>query len=169
MLVFLMVLPCASWYPRDWGSLVVEACYNSVIRYETLYGHVPSSVIVEQVAPISAWIYTFFVVWADMVILGLVIYAVNITSKKNWLGVACAVFLVLLAPVFLATLHDGNRFLLMFSPVNWSSIECLQQYYGKGNVTLLSVGTGCIIYILLLLIWIENKTKKMEIISHTGE
>ncbi len=160
----LLALPSAS-IGQGWGESILTAFDASVEIYLQVFTGVslPPELIVNA-APETAVCYTFFAVWLVMILLGLVIYCMNLYSGKNWPGVAVAVFLVVLDPVLQYTQTIYNTYNLLLSPVSWSSMENLQKYSGSGMLTVPYIAAAGLGLAALLILLIARKSKRMDIL-----
>lgn len=164
LISILLALPAAS-IGQGWGESVMTAFDASLETYLQIFTGIslPPELIMNVTPEIAIW-YTFFVSWLVMVLLGLLIYCINLYSGKSWPGVAVAVFLVVLDPVLQYTQTTYNAFDLLLSPVSWSSIENLQKYSGIGMLTVpyvILAGWGLAALLILL---IARKSKRMDIL-----
>lgn len=164
LISILLALPAAS-IGQGWGESVMTAFDASLETYLQIFTGIslPPELIMNVTPETAIW-YTFFVSWLVMVLLGLLIYCINLYSGKSWPGVAVAVFLVVLDPVLQYTQTTYNAFDLLLSPVSWSSIENLQKYSGIGMLTVpyvILAGWGLAALLILL---IARKSKRMDIL-----
>ncbi|MBQ7432882.1 MAG: hypothetical protein IJV50_05405 [Lachnospiraceae bacterium] len=160
----LIALPCAS-IGQGWGESIMTAFDSPPDVYlQIVTGISLPPVLLLNTTPETAIWYTFLVSWLVMVLLGLLIYCINLYSGKSWPGVAVAVFLVLLDPVLRYTQTSYNMFDLLLSPVSWSSIENVQKYSGVGMLTIPYIVAAGLGLSALLIFLIARKSRKMDIL-----
>lgn len=164
LLSTLLALPCAS-VGQGWGESILNAFYGGVEEHNRVFTGIKLSPdLIMKVSPEMAMLYTFCVLWLVMVLLGLVIYCINLYSERPWPGVAAAVFLIVLDPVLLYTMNQNNAFNLLLSPVSWCSMANLRFCSGMGCLSMpyiAAAGTG----LSVLLVWlIARKTERMDIL-----
>lgn len=127
--VFLMVVPALILLPsislsEFWGSTIAQILQSREYQIQYLGNLVLPQKVIAMIYPYGSQILSFLAVWLQFWFLGMVMYSINFCCKNNTLGVAVAVFLILLDPVvaycgeFMST-----KWMYRFSPVNWSSIE----------------------------------------------
>lgn len=120
----LVVLPTVS-VSELWGStipaLLKEESLEQVLYLGAL--EIPTELI-NVIYPYGAQILSFFAGWLSFVLIGHVIYLVNLCTAQRVWGVGLAVLLVMWDPVvrYWGT-GARNRWLYLVSPVSWSSIE----------------------------------------------
>lgn len=160
----LLALPAAS-IGQGWGESIMTAFDASLETYLQIFTGISlSPELLINTTPETAIVYTFFVVWLVMVVLGLIIYCINLYSGKSWPGVAVAVFLVVLDPVLQYTQTTHNASNLLLSPVSWSSIENLQKYSGIGMLTVPYIVVAGLCLSVLLILLIARKSRRMDIL-----
>ncbi len=104
----------------SWGkSLVLAGTTNicSVLgkQYDTVQ---ISTIIVKYYTPAQAMFWSFLFLWMICIILGLIIYDLNIMFQSNVVGLFVAGFLILFTAVV-----DGVQQFIWYSPVSWSSLN----------------------------------------------
>lgn len=156
---FCVVLPCLEW--NGWGS-IWEMSSNKLMKY-VLYSKVyPSNVILSTNVRKAAF-YSYMVSSITVMLLGYLVYAFNVVTEKNWLGILAASCLVLADPVIIYFYRSEMSWIMLFSPVNWSSIENLKKYSGEGMLTELYVYSVSLSICILLMMVIKDKTYKMDL------
>lgn len=165
---FLVTLPCIT-FSNDWGSIVQEAAVNGEVCGQIFSGVHVNSYLIGQTTPAEAAWYTFFTVWADMVFLGFLIACINLYSKKDWMGVFCAVFFVLIDVILRYFKNDFSRYLLLFSPINWCSMQNLNRVDLESYLTIDFVGSALTLILLILVCLIARKSRKMDIPDYFPE
>lgn len=164
LLSLVFALPAAS-IGQGWGESIMEAFYGSRELYWQMFSGISlSPKLILRVTPETAMIYTFFAVWLVMILLGLLIYCINLYSGKSWPGVAVAVFLVVLDPVLQYTQTAYNTWNLMLSPVSWSSVENLQKYSDSGMLSVPYIVLAGLGLMTLLILLIARKSRRMDIL-----
>lgn len=167
----LTVVTGAEKDPHEWGSLIYRIVANGSIRIEqaVLRGfYIPPKLLVYADPAASSVLVTVFVFW-DLVILALTIYAGNIWFPRKSLGIAAAVFLVLIDPVINALTGEPTKFIQIFSPMSWSSLNLYRAISGSGVLTVDLVLVLFIIWTGMLLFLIIYKTKRMDIMVYDAE
>ena len=127
--VFLSVIPALILLPsvslhEFWGSTITQILKSD--EYQVLYlgNLVLPRRVISIIYPYGAQILGFLAVWLQFWFLGMVMYSINFCCKSNTLGIAAAVFLILLDPVVVyCGASMTTKWMYRFSPVNWSSIE----------------------------------------------
>lgn len=107
-----------------WGSTITQILKSD--EYQVLYlgNLVLPRRVISIIYPYGAQILGFLAVWLQFWFLGMVMYSINFCCKSNTLGIAAAVFLILLDPVVVyCGASMTTKWMYRFSPVNWSSIE----------------------------------------------
>lgn len=124
-----MILPIASLQDTYSGVLTDMALgtgpigvYQMAIDYPHM--QLPTRVI-QMLYPSGAQIYTFFVGWLSFVFLGMLMYWVSLLSGSSMVGIAAAGFFVFLDPILVWAAWPNRYWLMVFSPVCWSSAEQL--------------------------------------------
>ena len=102
--VFLSVIPALILLPsvslhEFWGSTITQILKSD--EYQVLYlgNLVLPRRVISIIYPYGAQILGFLAVWLQFWFLGMVMYSINFCCKSNTLGIAAAVFLILLDPV----------------------------------------------------------------------
>ena len=150
---------------HGWGSLIGAIAGGSINRFEALNGIQCPVHVVNQVNYWIAVLYSYGSAWMILIILGFLIYAINLYSKKRWIGIAAAVFLVLIDPVLYNLTSEKTNWYMIFSPVSWTSMENLQYLSGRGLLTgSYVVITGTAMMLILGGI-IGRKVKRMDLFS----
>lgn len=153
-----------------WGSIIDTILYGDwEIQRQIVIGiSVPETVIIE-LGPIYAMLYTAVTVWMDMVLIGLLMYTVNLCTKKRWPGVASATAVVLAAPAVHYLADNTHLQWYLFSPVSWSSIENWKICLHKGKLSFsYIISAFCLLSSLMILIT-NRKVKKMDICIQKGD
>lgn len=152
----LFLLPQAS-LSQIWGSTIYYLCGNGWCGVP--YG------VVRKIYPETALCYTMLTAWLSFAGLGLLIFLLNAARKSQVLGVIAASGIVLLDPVvcWFASFGRSYQWLLMISPVNWSSIQNLRIVSGMGNLTVEYVLTAQVAILVVLISMILLSTKRIEI------
>lgn len=104
----------------SWGKALLVAgttniCSQLGINYDTVK---VSDIIVKYYTPAQAMFFSFLLLWMICVILGLIIFDLNIIFKSNVVGVFAAGLLILVT-----SLVDGNPLATWYSPVSWCSLN----------------------------------------------
>lgn len=154
-LLWISIISCIYLSPvtqisAKWGSLIESVVGGSVNHYEALNGIQCPAVVVYGTEYLDAVLYSYVSAWIVLTLLGFIVYAINLYSTKRWLGVAVAVFIILVDPVLYAQTSLNTRWYLLFSPVNWCSMENLSFLSGSGNLTVgYVIGMGIILLLAL--------------------
>ena len=96
-------------------------------------------------------------------LLGYLVYAFNVVTGKNWPGILAASCLVLADPVVIYFYNENTSWMMLFSPVNWSSIENLKKYSGEGMLTSVYVYAVSLSICAILMMVIKEKTHEMDL------
>lgn len=107
-------------FGTGWGKTLLLAGRTNILellgrRYDTVK---VSPMIVKYYTPLQAMILSFLLLWMICIILGLIIYNLNIIFKSNVVGVSAAGLMILAT-----ALVDGNPLETWFSPVSWCSLN----------------------------------------------
>ena len=70
---------------------------------------------------------------------------------------------VLADPVVIYFYHEQTSWMMLFSPVNWSSIENLKKYSGEGMLTSVYVYAVSLSICAILMMVIKEKTREMDL------
>ena len=89
--------------------------------------------------------------------------AMNVVTGKNWPGILAASCLVLADPVIIYFYHEQTSWMMLFSPVNWSSIENLKKYSGEGMLTSVYVYVVSLSICAILMMVIKERTHEMDL------
>lgn len=150
---FFSVLPVIT-FENDWGSVIYDMTFGSSTRSAgeimMQYPHFSwPDAIFQYLYPAASYLYSFFTGWAAFCILGLVMYLGRLLKKNSILGVVLAGVLVFLDPVlnWLSVSGYGQRWMLAFNPVCWSSIRSLNLLDSRN---FLSIPFVAGMYLLLL-------------------
>ena len=136
-----------------WESVMIIMFY--ILRY--IRKNVISSTTV------NAAFYSYMVSSLTVMLLGNLVYAFNVVTGKNWPGILAASCLVLADPVVIYFYHEQTSWMMLFSPVNWSSIENLKKYSGEGMLTSVYVYAVSLSICAILMIVIKEKTQEMDL------
>lgn len=156
---FLMVLPCLEW--NGWGS-IWEISSNKLMNY-VLYSKVYPKNVISSTTVWNAAFYSYMVSSITVMLLGYLVYAFNVVTGKNWPGILAASCLVLADPVVIYFYHEQTSWMMLFSPVNWSSIENLKKYSGEGMLTSMYVYAVILSICAILMMVIKEKTHEMDL------
>lgn len=146
--IFLCSLLC--FIPRirfqtDWGKIIGTLAYTDASSQ-----YAPTLIMNQKVldyyTPLQATGISFFLVMCGFVFIGLVIYLVNRSERTRGMGMAAAVFFILLDPLMIFLNAKKARW---FSPLSWISIEQLAPVKEQGYPAL-----GYVILALLALLLI---------------
>lgn len=107
-------------FGTGWGKTLLLAGRTNILellgrRYDTVN---VAPMIVKYYTPLQAMILSFLLLWMICIILGLIIYNLNIIFKSNVVGVSAAGLMILAT-----ALVDGNPLETWFSPVSWCSLN----------------------------------------------
>ena len=156
---FLVVLPCLEW--NGWGS-IWEISSNKLMNY-VLYSKVYPKNVISSTNVWNAAFYSYVVSSLTVMLLGYLVYAFNVITGKNWPGILAASCLVLGDPVVIYFYHEQTSWMMLFSPVNWSSIENLKKYSGEGMLTSVYVYAVSLSICAILMMVIKEKTQEMDL------
>ena len=156
---FLVVLPCLEW--NGWGS-IWEISSNKLMNY-VLYSKVYPKNVISSTTVWNAAFYSYMVSSLTVMLLGYLVYAFNVVTGKNWPGILAASCLVLADPVVIYFYHEQTSWMMLFSPVNWSSIENLKKYSGEGMLTSVYVYVVNLSICAILMMVIKEKTHEMDL------
>ena len=104
----------------SWGKTLIIAGTTNImsqlgIYYDTV--KIPQ-IIVKYYTPLQAMFFSFLLMWMICIIIGLLIYDLNIIFKSNVVGIFVAGLLILIT-----SLVDGNPVFTWYSPVSWCSLN----------------------------------------------
>lgn len=156
---FFVVLPCLEW--NGWGS-IWEISSNKLMNY-VLYSKVYPKNVISSTNVWNAAFYSYVVSSLTVMLLGYLVYAFNVITGKNWPGILAASCLVLADPVVIYFYHEQTSWMMLFSPVNWSSIENLKKYSGEGMLTSVYVYAVSLSICAILMMVIKEKTQEMDL------
>lgn len=130
-------------FQRGWGKIIGTLAYTDAsMQYGSLF--VIQGRILELYTPIMATLLSFFLLFLGCIVLGLLIYTLNILTKTNTLGIILASFLILLCPI---TSYMRLPQLYWFSPMSWTSAASL---YPIQNIQHPSTAfAGCMLLIII--------------------
>lgn len=158
----LIVVPCISM-DRYWGDLLGAYLKNPTLVFKNNQGLVIPDVLLWNVPPLTAMIYTFFCTWLLCTLLGNLIFVFNITTANKWMGIMIAVIVVLMDPVMYSSFWGERSWLWIFSPATWASMQTLKEFSGMGILTEKTVVWGYVGLLLLSTFFICCKSGRMEI------
>lgn len=166
----LYVLPIAT-LKNDWGSAAYALVYGSETQtaleiWDSFQYPVPvPRNAVVYLYPFACQLYTFLTGWATFSFLGLLMYAVSLASKKVVWGMVVSGIFILLDPILVRLARGFKYWLQAFSPVCWSTIDCLNelsQYYFI-SIPFVSVMYPVLIAVLLICIWRLSQNAVIEL------
>ena len=155
----IMVLPCLEL--NGWGSLW-ELSINKLMKFVLYSKAYPDGIIPDT----NVWqtaIHSYTTSSMTVMLLGYVVYACNIVSGKNWLGILVSSCLVLADPVVIYFYREQTSWMMLCSPVNWSSIENLKCYSGQGYLTPTYVYAISLLISMILIMIIQKKTYQIDL------
>ena len=148
---------------KGWGQTILIGAYGSSETVTHIWrGIFPDPVLIREIRPANAFLYTFFSGWLVFCWLGLFIDCINLFSRKEWLGVSLAVLIVLTDPVLRWFGTDMDKWFL-FSPASWCTMTTLSTYAHRGYLTGPMVFLLLIAEIGLMLILIAKRSQSLDI------
>lgn len=159
----LIVLPSLS-LNELWGSTITQILDSNEYKVLYLGNLVLPQKIIAMIYPYGAELLSFLAAWLQFWFLGSLMYSINLCFKSNTLGIAAAVFLILLDPVVAyCGAYMQTKWMYMFSPVSWSSIE---NWTIVGQTQPISMIYDYVMYSLMILaciFWTRWKSIRDEI------
>ena len=128
-----------------------------------LYSKVYPKNVISSTTVWNAAFYSYMVSSLTVMLLRYLVYAFNVVTGKNWPGILAASCLVLADPVVIYFYHEQTSWMMLFSPVNWSSIENLKKYSGEGMLTSVYVYVVSLSICAILMMVIKEKTQEMDL------
>ena len=165
ILSLLCVLPSMS-VSELWGSSLYQLEDGDVWeRFRYVRTLLFPTQVMRKIYPAYAMGYTLLTGWLSFSFLGLLILAVNLATKRKEWGVTLAAGLVMLDPViaWFASWGPAKAHLILYSPVNWTSMEHLATIRGAGSLSVFYVMGMYLSLIFLLILFILWKVRKKEI------
>lgn len=163
-----LAIPVIS-FENDWGDVLVDFINGTDTKTveELLYSYhlglgEPERAI-SMLYPFACEAYTFFTGIASFSILGLLLYLVNLVQKNIVWGIGTACMIVFLDPILTYLAKPANYWLQAFSPVCWTSVECINLLGTRFFISIPFVTAASLIVISVLLIFIALFSKKMII------
>ena len=139
----------------------IAACSFLVVL--VLYSKVYPKNVISSTTVWNAAFYSYMVSSLTVMLLGYLVYAFNVVTGKNWPGILAASCLVLADPVVIYFYNEQTSWMMLFSPVNWSSIENLKKYSGEGMLTSVYVYAVSLSICAILMMVIKEKTHEMDL------
>lgn len=158
----LIVLPCIS-FNEYWGGILGAYLKNPMIIFQKNQGLVIPDVILWNVAPLSATIYTFLCMWAFCSVIGFLLLLINLGECNSWIGIAVAVVLVLADPVVYSIFLRERSWLWIFSPATWISMQSLAEFSQMGILSEGIVAFGYSFLLVICMVLIRYRTRTIEI------
>ncbi len=164
----ILSLPCIS-FKNDWGSAITDYLFGSEkYTFQELVQKYPISIDIPMQAvrylnPFECQIYTFFTGWATMTFLGFSTYLGGLLKSRSALGIEIAVFFLLLDPIMALQSNAGRPWMLLLSPLCWTSVEQLSYTRADSPLTIPKVICGFVFVFLAQLIAIRKISKKVYI------
>ena len=147
----------------SWGTLPDRIARSDSLRSSLLPGIVMPKAQISRITAAQAFIYAFSTFYLLSVFLGILILTLNLCTKSLGVGISVAAFLVLLDPVINYMMDDFSWHLYLFSPVNWSSMDLLKEFSGKGYLTGKWVYTALMLIIIIPGYISYRKIKRMDL------
>lgn len=123
-------LPVIS-FENDWGEALTDFLNGTETKnVEQLLSEYSLGLgqpirAVSMLYPFACEVYAFFTGLVSFYILGLLIYLINLVQKNILWGLGVACILVFLDPILTFLAKPADYWLQAFSPVCWTSVECL--------------------------------------------
>lgn len=168
-LVSILVAAPAMPLASDWGETFRDFVFGtSTQTVQELLEHSALSIKVPQktimyLNPVSCQIYTFFTGWAAFVVLGLLLYLINLLQNNTVLGLGITAVFILLDPILTMLAPQYGYWLQVFSPVCWTSVDNLHNLRSDYFVSIPFVAAAYPILIIVLLSLIAWRSKKVRI------
>ena len=168
LISILVAVPKVS-FSNDWGDTFKDYLFGTSTRtVDELLGQYPLSISLPKKAimylnPIACQIYTFFTGWATFIVLGLLLYYISLSQKNKLLGLGITSIFIYLDPILTLLAPEYGYWLQAFSPVCWTSVECLKDL---GAIYFISISFVSVAYptlMIVLLVLIAWKSKKIMI------
>lgn len=167
-------LPIAS-FENDWGEALTDFLYGTdTMTVEQLLGKYMLGLgeparAVQMLYPFACQAYTFFTGLASFFILGLLIYLINLMQKNILWGLGTAFIFVFLDPLLYFSASSLKKYWLQaFSPVCWTSVECINILGSRFFISIPFVTATSLIVISVLIILIALSSRKIMVEVREG-
>lgn len=161
-------LPVIS-FQNDWGPALADFINGTDTKtlkqllYDYPLGLGLPERAVNMLYPFASQAYTFFTGLASFSILGLVIYLINLIQKNILWGIGTACVIVFLDPILTFLAKPADYWLQAFSPVCWTSVECINLLGSRFFISIPFVAAASLIIIGIMLVFIALLSRKIMI------
>lgn len=115
------------WSP-EWGKVIhTIAETNIASSLECHFLYIPK-MVVDYFTPLQAIFFTFLLSWLSGILIGLIVYAINLISKTKSVGVIIGSAIVVLS----CFVENESANFLHFSPISWNTLNLID-VGGKTN------------------------------------
>ncbi|MCM1167142.1 MAG: hypothetical protein NC401_14140 [Ruminococcus sp.] len=147
-------------FSPEWGKTLTALAYDGTLaqEVEAYYLSVPR-IVVEYFTPLLACFYTFITSWLSAVFLGLVVFVCNLfTGSRTW-GIAVGSFFVILS-----VSARGIRYLDRFSPISWSTLNCIDVggLTAQPSITYCLCAYALLIAVLTAMVFVFGRKKSLD-------
>ena len=156
---FAVSVPVIS-FQNDWGPALTDFIYGSenktveqLLRSYRLGLGLPERAI-NMLYPFACEAYTFFTGVLSFFILGLLMYFINLVQKNILWGIGTACVIVFLDPILTYLAKPNNYWLQAFSPVCWTSVECINLLGSRFFISIPFVIVTSVLVIAIILLFI---------------
>ena len=135
----------------DWGTTFYSVA-NGAVKLPAEFRIEITKITVEYFTPLQACFFTFLLSWLAAILLGLVVFFLNLVTQNRYIGIVASFALVVWAFV----IKDGfgiGRF-RKISPISWNTLDSLDVGGLTGNPSFTYCVTGFAGLILLLIVGI---------------
>ncbi len=156
-------------FENDWGEALTDFLYGTDTKtVEDLLkqyklGLWAPEMAVNMLYPFASQAYTFCTGLASFFILGLLVYLINLVQKNILWGLGAAFILVFLDPLLSFSAKPSRYWLHAFSPVCWTSVECINILGSRFFISIPFVTVTSFIVISILIILIALSSRKIMI------
>lgn len=166
-------LPVIS-FQNDWGPALTDFIHGTdtktvdqLLRSYRLGLGQPERAV-DMLYPFACEAYTFFTGFASFSILGLLVYLINLVQKNMLWGIGTACVVIFLDPVLTSLAKPADYWLQAFSPVCWTSVECINVLGSRFFLSIPFVAAASLVMIGILLILIALFSRKLMVEVRVG-
>lgn len=162
-----VTLPVIS-FENDWGAAINDYVSGTEsMTLEEIYTKYPLELgrpyRLNMLYPFFCQAYTFLTGFLSFFVLGLLVYVINLVQKNILWGIGAACGVIFLDPLLTYLAKPAAYWLQAFSPVCWTSVDCINLLGRRFFISVPFVITAGLVIISVLLVLILFLSKRVMI------